>query len=122
MKNLLSLAALGAFVIALPAAAQDATAGAKTFGARCAMCHGKAGEGGGLAPTLKGVYRAKAASNAWPRYTTALKGSKIVWTDDKLNAFLAGPKKLVPGTAMYMMLANPADRANVIAHLKTFKK
>lgn len=121
MKMLLSAVALCAF-LAAPASAQDVAAGAKLFGARCAMCHGKGGEGGALGPSLGGVYRGKAASSGWPRYTAALKASKLVWTEDKLAVFLTAPKTLVPGTAMYVMLANPADRANVIAHLKTFKK
>ena len=121
------IAALGtAFAItalaASPSAAQDAAAGAKMFGARCAMCHGKGGEGGPLAPPLKGVYKSRAASSGSPRNTPALKASKLIWTDANLDAFLTAPKKLVPGTAMYVAIANPADRANLIAHLKTLKK
>ena len=124
MKNLFAATGLAAAVIltATPAVAQDAVAGAKMFGARCAMCHGKAGEGGPLAPPLKGVYKSRAASSGSPRNTPALKNSKLIWTDANLNAFLAAPKKLVPGTAMFVAIPSPTDRANIIAHLKTLKK
>lgn len=121
MKTLF-VAAVAATVIMAPAHAQDAAAGAKLFGSRCAMCHGKGGEGGPLAPPLKGVYKSRAASSGSPRNTPALKASKLIWTDANLDAFLTAPKKLVPGTAMYVAIPNPADRANVIAHLKTLKK
>ncbi|MGH7737265.1 MAG: c-type cytochrome [Candidatus Tyrphobacter sp.] len=42
------------FRIPLPKGAPDATAGSKLFSARCALCHGAAGAGGGPFPPLWG--------------------------------------------------------------------
>lgn len=122
MKLAIATVGLIALATTIPASAQDAAAGSKSFGARCAVCHGRAGEGTPMGPSLKGVFMSKAASNSFPRYTPALKASKLVWTQANLDAFLAAPKKLVPGTAMFMSLPMNPDRANVIAHLKTLKK
>jgi cytochrome c len=42
------------------------------------------------------------------------------WTPEELFAFLANPKKDVPGTKMaFAGLPKPEDRANVIAYLET---
>ena len=42
------------------------------------------------------------------------------WTPEELFAFLANPKKDVPGTKMsFAGLPKPEDRANVIAYLQT---
>ena len=108
---------------AMPAAkAQgDPVAGQKVFQARCAMCHGKTAEGGALAPTLHGAFNAKAASRSFPRYSTALRGSELVWTEANLDSFLQGPKKLVPGTLMYAAIPQATDRHNVIAYISTLK-
>lgn len=36
-----------------------------------------------------------------------------------LNTFLTAPAKLVPGTRMFISIADPQQRADVIAYLKT---
>src|SRR3546814_17021966 len=59
------MAAAATVAIAAPPAAKssgDAVAGSKTFAARCAMCHGKAGVGTAMAPNLHGAFGAKARS------------------------------------------------------------
>lgn len=132
MKTIpLWLAALGLLGIAVGAVAQqkpaaaaagNAAFGGKIFLARCAMCHGKTADGGPMAPSLHGVYRAKAAAGVSPRYSAALKASSLVWTDANLDTFLTAPRKMVPGTNMFVAIPQPADRADVIAHLKTLKK
>jgi cytochrome c len=115
----LSFAAAGA-AFAQPAG--DAAAGATLFKMRCAICHGQQGEGGALAPSLKGIVGSKAASGTFARYTPALKGSGLTWTRANLDSFLAKPAGLVPGTAMVIAVPAPAERANILAHLATLKK
>jgi len=105
-----------------PVAQGDASAGSDIFKTRCAACHGKQGEGGALAPPLLGVVGAKAASSPFAGYTAALKASGAVWSPAKLDGFLAGPGKLIPGTAMIAIVPKAEDRQNLIAHLATLKR
>jgi cytochrome c len=47
-----------------------------------------------------------------------MKNAKIRWDAKSLDAFLAKPAAKVPGNKMvFAGLANPVDRANVIAYL-----
>lgn len=56
-------------------------------------------------------------------YSSANKNSGIVWTKDKLFAYLENPRKYVPGTKMsFAGLKNPQGRADKIAYLKTAAK
>ena len=100
----------------------DPAAGSEIFKSHCAVCHGKQGEGAALGPPLVGVVGAKAASSAFAGYTAALKASGAVWTPDKLDTFLSGPGKLIPGTAMMVSLPKAEDRQNLIAYLATLRK
>ena len=100
----------------------DAVAGGQIFKTTCSVCHGQQAEGTALAPPLRGVVGAKAATSPFPRYTPALKASGLVWSAAKLNVFLSGPAKLVPGTAMPISIPKADDRKNVIAFLATLKR
>lgn len=121
VKPTFTVLALLASVPATAQAAGDAAAGARSFAAKCAVCQGKAAQGGSLAPTLIGVVGAKAASTPYPRYSAALKAANLIWTEPKLDSFLTAPAKLVPGTMMVVALPAAAERADVIAHLKSLK-
>lgn len=119
-------AVLGGFVAAalsfsLPAhAAGDAQAGAALVKARCQMCHvlNKGQKPTALAPNLNGVIGRKAGSASdFALYSPALKASNIVWTPAKVDTFLAAPGKMVPGTKMVISVADPKDRANIVAFL-----
>ncbi len=100
----------------------DAAAGGKVFASRCAVCHTKDGSGGPMAPPLKGVYGAKAASAVWPKYSPALKASGLTWNEANLDTFLAAPAKMVPGSKMMVMINKPEDRKNLAAYLATLRK
>jgi len=107
---------------AAPVVTGNAAVGSELFKSRCAACHGKQGEGAALGPSLLGVVGAKAGSSPFTGYTAALKASGVVWTPAKLDSFLSGPAKLIPGTAMAATLPNAEDRQNLVAHLATLKK
>ncbi|MEI9996277.1 MAG: c-type cytochrome [Rhizomicrobium sp.] len=109
-------------VAATPALAADANNGKAIF-SRCAACHVVAkGGGNGLGPNLFGVAGRKAASLADYSYSSALKGSGIKWTNDKLKAWIGGPSRLVPGTKMaFGGISNPAQADDVVAYLDTLK-
>jgi len=98
----------------------DADAGARKF-AVCAGCH-KATKGspdmGG--PNLYGVYgRPMAQQSARYSYTAALLDARGRWDARTLDAWMAHPQRVVPGTKMiYPGVSDPLDRADIIAFLK----
>lgn len=125
LKVRLGMVGLGvAAVAALAGAAQAAgTAGdpvkGKTVFARCAACHDLNTGAVRMGPSLKGIIGRKAGSVANFGYSAGMKSKGVVWKEDTLDAFLAGPMKYVPGTRMaFPGIANAKDRADVIAYLK----
>ena len=123
-KAVLAMAMGGVFALAAAggAAAQDAAAGKTAFAVRCGGCHqvgttASAGSG----PLLKGVVGRKIASLTDFTYSPALKAKGGVWSAANLDAFLTSPIKFAPGGKMYTAVTAPADRANLIAYLKTVK-
>ena len=115
------LVALSVFV-SLPAyAGGDAAAGAAVF-KRCAICHSvDPGKKTAMGPNLSGVVGRKAGTGEF-NYSPAMKDSGIIWTSEKLDAFLLKPTATVKGTRMaFAGLPQPNDRANVIAYLATRK-
>ena len=99
----------------------DVDAGARKFG-RCAACHtiGKgAPDTGG--PNLHGVF-GQALGQHSPRYgyTAALTAAGGTWNARTLDAWIANPQKLIPGTKMQVAgVADPLDRADIIAYLRS---
>ena len=96
-----------------PPAGGDAAAGETLFYDRCAMCH--IAEGGGQGPSLEGLYGRRAASLPGFAFSDALKASGLTWTGPNLDRFLTDPRAMVPGTAMPILVADPAQRADLIA-------
>ena len=86
--------------------------------ARCSGCHVLTGSTF-AGPALTGVYGRKAGSAPGFHYSKALTDSGITWDDTNLDAFLAAPSKVVPGTNMFSQVPDAQDRADVIAYLKT---
>jgi cytochrome c len=114
---------LAAAVVALGAAAahaQDVPKGSDVFQDHCSQCHVLSGIGQG--PNLIGVVGRKAASLPDYPYSAALRASGLTWTAASLDAFVQGPGKLVPGTAMRAIVPDPTDRQNLIAYLATLHR
>ncbi len=126
-RFVLSVAAAAALMAAGAAQAAgplggDPIKGAAVFKQQCMACHAtKAGQEG-AAPSLYGVVGRVSGSEPGFSYTPAIKAAHIGWTPAKLDAFLSGPAKLVPGTAMPITLPDPAQRHDVIAYLASLKK
>ena len=109
-------AALALGLSGAPALAAD---GARTFQLQCKTCHGA--KSTAMGPALNGVAGAKIAGRADFTYSAGLKAMAGTWTDANLDAYLAAPAKFAPGTRMLVAVANPTDRAAVVAYLKTLK-
>ena len=71
-------------------------------------------------PSLAKVWNQKAASaGGFSRYSEALKRANVVWNEATLDAWLANPEKLFPGTSMtFSGIKETKDRQDVIAYLK----
>jgi len=110
------LAAAALLALAQPAQAAD---GARVFQLQCKTCHGAKSTPAG--PTLNGVAGRRIAGLADYAYSAGLKAKAGDWTDANLDAYLAAPMKFAPGTRMPAALANPTDRAAVVAYMKTLK-
>jgi len=110
---------LGASTAAIAQTAGDPAKGKDAFEDRCTMCHQL--HGGGQGPGLAGVVGRKAGAQAGFQYSAALSGSGLTWTAANLDRFLSGSAKLVPGTAMFISISDPAVRADLIAYLATQK-
>jgi cytochrome c len=118
-----ALAVTAAAILATPAlAAGDPVQGKAVF-ARCAICHNVEKDGGnGVGPNLFGIMGRKAASVDGFNYSGPMKASGIVWNDDKLSQWVAGPAKMVPGTKMaFAGITSKGQIADVVAYLNTLK-
>lgn len=94
---------------------------------RCRACHeiGPAARNK-LGPALNGIIGRKAGSIAGFAYSPANRSAGeqgLVWTEGELDAYLADPRKHMPGNRMaFVGLKDDKDRADVIAYLKSFAK
>ena len=97
------------------AAGADAARGKQLY-ARCAACH--ALDYDRVGPRHCGLIGRRAGSVPGFDYSPAMKRSKLVWTKENLDRFLADPVRTVPGTAMtYAGVADSKERADLIAYL-----
>jgi cytochrome c len=90
----------------------------------CSACHGvTAADNSMVGPSLFGVVGRKAGTA--PSLLGAsenLKKYGVIWNAETLDEFLADPNAKVPGTPMAGVLADPRQRADVIAYLSTLKE
>jgi len=99
-------------------AAGDAAKGGTVFNEECADCHsikeGKNKKG----PSLFGVVGRASGSNADFNYSAAMKASGLIWSPDRIDAYIHDPKAVVPGGKMkYDGLPEAQARADLIAYL-----
>ena len=86
----------------------------------CAACHSLQPGVHLSGPSLDGLWGKVAGTVAgFGRYTGALKGSGVVWDEDTLNAWLANPQAMVPGTTMAFRGIEADDaRRDLVAFLR----
>jgi cytochrome c len=119
----------GAFALAVivgiattPAISQvagDREAGADVFDIYCSDCHSVSPRGTNKkGPSLFHVLGRRAGTVPGFAYSPQLHASGLVWTPDRIAAYLANPKAVAPaGIMKFKGLPRPQDRANVIAFL-----
>jgi len=103
------------------ARAADAVRGEQRFRALCGTCHAVDPAQKKMAAHVKGVVGRKSASVQGASYSPAMKAAGWTWDKAKLEAYLADPRKALPGTTMMIGVANAQDRADIIAYLETLK-
>ncbi len=122
MKYVLLTLALA--IVAAPAfATGDAEAGGKLFTKTCGGCH-SIGEGarGGFGPQLNGIIGRPAGTTPDYQYSDAMKNSGVVWTRDKLAAYIEDPKSVVSGTRMiFWGISDSQKIENILTYLATFQ-
>ena len=111
-------AAAGDIVVRL---AQANVPGGLGLRPRCATCHTFEQNGPNrVGPNLWNVVGRDKGSVPGFNYSEAMRTAPGTWTFKELDGFLQGPAAHTPGTRMnFAGLANPADRANLIAYLRT---
>lgn len=103
-----------------PPAAKVAAAPPAAF-MQCRSCHSVEPGKNLIGPSLAGIYGQKAAALPGFAYSKALRESGLSWDEATLDAWLAGPTKLVPGARMVIPVPDAARRQDIIAYLKTLK-
>ncbi|HWW72960.1 MAG TPA: cytochrome c family protein [Duganella sp.] len=100
----------------------NAKAGEAAFG-KCASCHqvGRFAQAG-YGPQLNGIIDRNAASTPDFKYSEAMKKSGIVWTEQKLAAYLRAPHDVVPGTSMrFWGIGDDQQIADLLAYMRTLQ-
>ena len=99
-------------------ASGNASAGEKSFKSLCSACHSLSSHSVG--PALGGLPGQNIAASEGYAYSNALQSKATVkWTDGNLDKWLKSPSGFAPGNNMaFAGLANPKDRADIIAYLK----
>lgn len=108
--------------VAVPSATADpVTAGKRAFAASCAACHAATGKApAGVGPTLYGVVGRKSGSVPGFAYSAAMKGAGLTWSGPEIEALVADPQGLVPGTTMNAGAVGDPDRRHaIVEYLKT---
>ena len=122
LTKTLLFSALCCGLSAAPAMASgDVAAGEKLF-KKCKACHAVDAEKHKTGPHLVNIMgRTAGTVEGYKRYSKAMKASGIVWNEETLDGYLEKPKAYVKGTRMaFAGLRKEADRANVIAYLKSY--
>jgi cytochrome c len=104
-------------------AAGDAEAGGKLFKRVCGGCH-QIGESARpfFGPQLNNVIGRVAGSTTDYQYSDAMRSSGIVWTREKLAAYIEDPKAVVSGTRMIFWGISDQEKIDdLLAYIETFQ-
>lgn len=120
-SQIVALTALVLLVIAPRAIAADGNPvrGQRVFDA-CAACHSLEPNRSMTGPSLAELWNRKAGGLAsFPRYSSALKSSSVVWNDKTLDDWINDPQRLIPNNDMtFQGIKDDRQRADLLAFLK----
>ena len=122
MRRSLMLAPLALamlWAVASSASAGDAAHGEELYNSRCVACHSP--DANRVGPRHRGVVGRTAGSLSDFNYSKAVKNSGVVWSEETLDKWLTNPQAFIPGQRMNFKVADPTDRADIIAYLETLK-
>lgn len=97
------------------------SSGEMLFAEKCSGCHqSTVVSGNRIGPNLAGVLGRRVASlESYPDYSPSLRRLGGVWTEARLDAFLADPRTLCPGTAMdFAGDPSASERSAIIGYLR----
>lgn len=117
----------GALALAQPAPAREwlspppgnAQTGAALYQQHCTACHNI--DSNKIGPAHRGVMGRKVGSLPGYKYSAELAASRLRWTPQTLNTWLADPEDLVSGQRMGFSIESAQERADLIAYLATLK-
>ena len=99
--------------------AGDAARGQQLYESRCIGCHSI--DANRVGPAHRGVFGRKAGAVKGYDYSPALKSSRLTWNERTLDHWLTDPEAAIPGQKMSFSVSDAADRADIIAYLRTAK-
>ena len=97
----------------------EAAKGAALYQQHCTACH--AIDSNKIGPAHRGVMGRRVGSLAGYKYSAELAASRLRWTPQTLNKWLADPEDLVSGQRMGFLIESEQERADLIAYLTTLK-
>jgi cytochrome c len=95
----------------------DMLNGEALFEKRCSSCHELDAHDRG--PALRDVYGRLVGHKPGFRYSVALSSRFFNWDEANLDIWLQGPGRMVPGARMRVHVSAAAERAAIIAYLKS---
>jgi cytochrome c len=95
--------------------AGDSARGKALYESRCTACHSL--DHSRIGPAHRSVFGRHVAQASGFDYSPALKRSSVIWTAQSLDRWLANPEAFIPGQRMGYSVADPNERADLIAFL-----
>ncbi len=123
MKILIPALFLSSLLAVSSAAAQDVSAGERSFN-KCRACH-QIGETArnGVGPELNGLFGRHTGSVEGYAYSAANKAANLTWDEKTFAEYIRDPKAKIPGTKMvFVGIKNDKEIADLTAFRKQFGK
>ena len=103
----------------MPLPATKPPDGATLFKQQCATCHTtNLSDPARQGPSLFKIVGRQAGKADGFHYSAGFAKADFVWEDTRLDAYLANPQAMVPGSIMAYRQPKPETRAAIIAYLK----
>lgn len=96
---------------------QQIAQGQRAWQKRCTECHALDTDETG--PHHRGVFGRRAGSVKGYDYSRALRKAGLTWDETSLDRWLTDPEKFLPGQNMDFRVRSKAERAALIAYLKS---